>query len=50
MKTNSTLYEMNKIEEENGYHISSDYKSFINEYGECWIEDKCIYQEKSHSG
>ncbi|MFP3812687.1 SMI1/KNR4 family protein [Bacillus pumilus] len=30
---------MNKIEEENGYHISSDYKSFINKYGECWIED-----------
>ncbi|WP_275891461.1 MULTISPECIES: hypothetical protein [Bacillus] len=24
-KSNSSLYEMNKIEEENGYHISSDY-------------------------
>lgn len=38
-KTNNSLNEMNKIEVENGYHISSDYKSFINEYGKCWIED-----------
>lgn len=38
-KTNDSLNEMHKIEKENGYHISSDYKSFINEYGECWIED-----------
>ncbi|WP_332284347.1 SMI1/KNR4 family protein [Bacillus safensis] len=38
-KINNLLNEMDKIEEENGYHISSDYKSFINEYGECWIED-----------
>ncbi|MBU8573803.1 SMI1/KNR4 family protein [Bacillus pumilus] len=38
-KTNNSLNEMNKIEEENGYHISPDYKSFINECGECWIEE-----------
>ncbi|KEP28558.1 MULTISPECIES: hypothetical protein [Bacillus] len=33
------INETHKIEEENGYHISSDYKSFINEYGECLIVD-----------
>ncbi|KIL11061.1 SMI1/KNR4 family protein [Bacillus sp. Je.9.29.b] len=38
-KTISSLYEMKEIEEENAYHISPDYKSFISEYGECWIED-----------
>lgn len=38
-KTNNSLNEMKKIEEENGFHISSDYNSFINEYGKCWIED-----------
>ena len=38
-KINNSLNEMHKNRRRNGYHISSDYKSFINEYGECWIED-----------
>lgn len=30
------------------YHISSDYKRFISEYGECWIEDN-VYTDLKES-
>ncbi|MCY7434619.1 hypothetical protein MCY90_04555 [Bacillus pumilus] len=44
LTSDKTMEQINKIRAENNYNISSDYKSFISDYGEYWIEDN-IYTD-----
>ncbi|MFS0654928.1 SMI1/KNR4 family protein [Bacillus sp. 179-C3.3 HS] len=45
-RTKGKLENIEKLGAESDFHFSSDYKCFISEYGECWIEDNVYTQLK----